>query len=228
MAKVTGLTWLPWIGVRYQDLPASRRLLIVGESHYSNETEAAKIAAAIDEIISRRDYTRAVVSECCIDQDWRNKTLDALPKLFFRTSAINRQAFWADICFYNFVQRPMRFNSYGPERPSFTDFVDGWGVFARVVEILRPSCCVFIGVEAANSFNFVMGERCPPIRSTERIGRTSARTTRMQSGEHGFPVHFVQHAGKFFSWSQWHEYLKRHCVEIGPILDDPRYAAPSD
>jgi hypothetical protein len=132
------LTWLPWIGASFPIRCPDNRLLIVAESHYSNEEDPAKIAADLRGILNNRDFTREVVRDSATEREWRNKTLDAIPKLLFATPQIERQKFWNDIAFYNFVQRPMNCGT-DRERPQPKEFEQGWLVFADVLRVSNPA-----------------------------------------------------------------------------------------
>ena len=196
--KVHGLTWLPWVGQRFSERLPHHRLLVVGESHYfrGNTPEERQI--------DREGYkdsrsTRIMVAE----RGWGAKTWNTLPRLLFKTTDVDLSKFWADAAYYNFIQRPMDYNQEGqPERPSPDNFAEGWKVFAEVVRILQPSQCLFIGVAAANSFN--LGS----ISYSQQVGRTWARVAKLELAGNTIELIFVQHLGKYFSWSQWHDYLQ--------------------
>lgn len=227
LESVSGMTWLPWVGSRYGIRSCNERLLVVGESHYTRPSSPDQLAKIIQDHIDYRPYTRDVVSECLVHQDWRNRTLDTLPKLLFGTSSIDRVKLWSDTAYYNFVQRLMHYNRKGqPERPTWDDFVLGWQVFSDIVRILRPSHCVFIGVAAANSFDYALktlGHSHTPVQRTEYISRTQGRRASITIDGHMTEIAFVQHLGKFFSWSQWHRYLRSHHRELTAWLDAQRY-----
>lgn len=209
--EIQGLTWLPWVGHLFSQRPADKRLLIVGESHYVRPQSPDQLERIIQQHLNYPQYTRDVVSECLVNAKWTNRTLDTLPKILFRTSDIDRERLWGDTAFYNFVQRPMHYSQEGqPERPIWKDFVSAWKVFAAVVRAIQPSHCLFIGVEAANSFNHAMtsyGLPFVPAVWTQQIGRTYARIARLDLPGASTELFFIQHAGKFFSWSRWNDYL---------------------
>lgn len=223
-----GLTWLPWVGASYTERPQDQRILIVGESHYVRPARERNLAEVIQEHLSYENYTRDVVSECLIHQEWPNRTLDTLPKLLFGTSEIDRELFWCDTAYYNFVQSPMHYNREGsPERPSWESFVDGWGVFLQVVSLLRPSYCLFIGVAAFDSFNHVMsgaGVEHEEVQRTEKISRTYGRRASLHIDFNVASLIGIQHLGKYCSWSRWHDYLIRNHQDIVAILGSRNYA----
>lgn len=222
-----GLTWLPWVGAAYFNRPEAQRFLIVGESHYVRPEREEDLAKVIESHLNYPGYTRDIVSECLIYQEWPNRTLDALPKLLFGTGEIDRKRFWSDTAFYNFIQSPMHYNRDGaPERPSWESFVSGWTTFIDVVGVLRPRHCLFIGVEAFNSFNYAMSKADVShdhVQWTEQISRTYGRMTSVANGSYTLTLAGVQHLGKYCSWSQWRDYLIRKHPDIVTLLDVGRY-----
>lgn len=225
--KANGLTWLPWIGRKFPSLPAESRFLIVGESHYVRPKEGEDLEKVIEDHLRCPNYTRDVVWECLIYQEWPNRTLDTLPKLLFGSSDIDRELFWSDAAFYNLVQNPMHYNREGsPERPSWEAFVSGWATFMQVVRILQPSHCLFIGVEAFNSFNYSMtqcGGNFTEVSWTEQVGRTYGRKALITTEENEIELIGVQHLGKYCSWSSWREYLGRHHPDLMLHLGSTQY-----
>lgn len=222
-----GLTWLPWVGEAFLDRPHTERLLIVGESHYVRPKDGEDLSKVIADHLSYADYTRDVVAECLVYQAWPNRTLDTLPKLLFGTDQIDRERYWSDTAFYNFIQVPMHYNREGsPERPSWEAFVAGWSSFLDVVRILEPSHCLFIGVAALDSFNHSMNELGVPhedVQWTEQVGRTYGRRASLPVSSGVSTLLGVQHLGKYFSWSRWRDYLQRHHADLIGFIDAGRY-----
>lgn len=225
---VAGLTWLPWVGRNFSRRPPATRLLVVGESHYVRADSKEHLETIRTEHLEAPRYTREVVSECLINADWPNRTLDNIPKVLFRTPTYDRARLWADTAFYNFVRRPMHYNQEGqPERPSWDDFVVGWRVFLEVIRIIQPSQCLFIGVEASRSFDHCMTAAGLPFVSVawpRKIGRTWARTARVEIEGRVAELLFVQHFGKYFSWGQWHDHLQAQHPEFMSWIAAEQYA----
>lgn len=224
-----GLTWLPWVGRTYDQKPQSARLMIVCESHYTNERDEVKARQIIEQHHRSPTYTREIVQELGPDRDWENNTFNALHKTLFLTDAPNREAFWADVCCYNFVQRMLWYPPDDPERPTPEDFVHGWRTFLNVATLLKPSHCLFVGVEAANHFNgFMSGQsfQFVPAKWTEQVGRSWGRLASVEIEGRPISLHFIRHSGKYFSWSGWHEYLQRNAPEMMTLLANPAYQPP--
>jgi hypothetical protein len=211
--SVQGLTWLPWVGQRYFERPPQQRLLVVGESQYY-KTQAEREERSRDP-----KYTRDIVSESLIHGEWTTPTLTNIPKLLFKTSDIDGFKLWGDSAYYNFIQRLMDYKQDGqPERPNGDDFAAGWRVFAEVVRVIQPSHCLFIGVQAANSYN--LGS----VSCTQQVGRTWARVAKLEAAGKTTELIFVQHLGKYFSWSEWHDYLQARHTDFMSWIGAESYA----
>lgn len=227
LAAIEGLTWLPWVGGEFSKRPAEQKLLIVGESHYTKAQSQEQLAGIVQSHNNHSPHTRDVISQCLINKEWNNHTLDTLPRLFFSTTNIDRRRFGADTAFYNFIQRLMHYNQGPqPERPTWNDHLLGWRIFADVAKTLKPSHCMFIGVGAANSFNYSMknlGLKHTEVEKTERISRTQGRRASLSIEGHTTEIAFVQHLGKYFSWRKWQDYLRSNHSELITWLDAQRY-----
>ena len=210
---VPNLTWQPWVGTRYPKLSRAKRVLVVGESHYSTEPNPKKVLEAKRVLSAAADYTRRVIHECPISGAWRNPTLENIARFLLGRPAKNRAGLWSELAFYNFIQRPMEYGAR-KERPTWNDWVLGWEVFCRVVEVLNPSHCIFIGVEAAKSFQWVMTRRAVktlPIQKVQKVRRTWARAGGLVVGGHTVGLSFMRHCGAHFSWADWHRFLQSQC-----------------
>lgn len=227
LADTSALTWVPWVGENYANLPEGRKILIVAESHYSNEHDPEKIHRSLESILNERSYTRAVVSESLVNGDWTTRTLSTMHQLFY--SPRDRRTFWGDVAFYNIIQKPMWFRPGNPERPTWQDFWKGWEAFVQVIEILKPDHVLFIGVEATNHFNNFMNHHNREhvrIEWSEKIGSAYARTAQLSVGEKQIPLHFIKHCGSYFSTDRWSDYLHRNAGELMASLAISANAAP--
>jgi len=221
-----GLTWLPWVGADYGRTPG--RILIVGESHYSNEPVPENVAAKKAECMKDPKYTREIVAEYPLegkDAGWprNNPTFDNLHRALLKTDLLcpeemgKRGLLWKQIGFYNFVQRPMDCGGGRRERPSPDDFLNGWPIFLEVVRVLRPRTCIFLGVGASNLFNRAM-ENMGIEHTAVGWGESINRVYRRHGGSltvDGNPTQllFMQHTSQFFSWKLWNEYLEVNMAE---------------
>jgi hypothetical protein len=132
-----------------------------------------------------------------------------------RTS--DSSALWSRICYYNFIQRPMKYGRY-KERPEPIDWRDGWRVFRQVVEVLKPRHCIFIGVTASHHFSHVTSgpnDEASDVLKLTKVRRTWARAAHLRAHETEIGITFMRHCGAHFSWMDWHQVLLKQC---GPAL----------
>ena len=215
---ITKLKWLPWVGRCFSERPQGARLLIVGESHYEWEGGGSKDA------LQKPKFTRRVVSEHAITRKvCPSPIFDNLSLLLFGTGQYERERFWSDVAFYNFVQRPMKDKS---ERPSREDFVSGWSTFTDVIPVLKPSHALFIGVSAFDCFNYSMSVQSADfteVQWTEQVGTTYGRKASISTESETVALLGVRHTSQYFSWSSWRDYLGRCHRDLTAFIDAEGY-----
>jgi hypothetical protein len=204
------LQYYPFVGENYKK--AKEKILIVGESHYAENTKES------EEIHKHQNLTRAVINDKGINRDYRKtKTFTNFHKAIFTNDTFDSQKFWDLLAFYNFVQRPM-FSS--KHRPIFKDFTDGWQTFFKVIEIIKPTSIIFIGVKASDFLQNAISTSEYSLQNykwDEKISRTYPRKGTLVSKENiSTQVLFMQHSGRHFSHAKWNNYLQKH---LGQKLD---------
>jgi hypothetical protein len=216
-----------------------KRLLIIAESHYvqagrgeDDDVRRKQLEKLRKQHTTDKQYTRAVVSEYCINDSWGcyNRTLDGIPKTLFGTVEIDRERFWSDAAFYNFVQRPMDYQRQGgPEQATREDFSSGWPLFSEVSKILEPSHCLFFGVRASNTFNATVIDRGiagQAVTYSEQINNVWPREAAIKVDNRMVPLTFLKHPSKFFSPGEWNKYLTAHHSALMNWIRVERYFLP--
>jgi hypothetical protein len=199
IAEIKNLTWMPYIGDDYEKAPTNKKILIIGESHYGQGAD-----------IMNPNFTNEIIRDMAINRNYDGiKIFLNLHLALFGNDNFNTQKFYTNVSFYNFVQRPM---SLSIERPSPQDYVDGWGSFFNLIEVLKPSCCLFIGVTAFNYFSDVPNFVAQDIGHS-KVDSVWPRKKILTSGQYSLPCYFIKHTSKFFSWPSWNEYLKNNIGE---------------
>jgi len=75
--------------------------------------------------------------------------------VFLETNNFKREfLFWEHVAYYNFITRLMDYRK--KERPMWGDFYNSWDTFIKVIKVIKPTDCVFIGVSATYSFDIAM------------------------------------------------------------------------
>ena len=202
--QIKNLKWLPFIGSNYATVPQLNKLLIVGESHYhDNSTQSIQKHNAID-------YTRVVIEELAIKRRyWNTKIFQNFHKALFQNDNFDANLFWNLVSFYNFIQKPMETNK---GRPGYDDFYNSWTVFFEIIKIIKPKTCIFIGTKASNSLHNAISNSSLVMKSFEKepkISRTYPRKAILTNNQDlEVELIFIQHTSKYFSWSKWNKYLQ--------------------
>lgn len=204
------LQYYPFIGENYKS--AKEQILIVGESHYADNTKES------EEIHTDAYLTRAVVNDKGIERSYgKTKTFTNFHKAMVSNDTFNSQKFWDLLAFYNFVQRPM-FSS--KHRPNTKDFREGWKTFYKVIDIIKPTAIIFIGVKASDFLNSSLKTSDYFIENYKRddkISRTYPRRGNLIAKDgNSTQLIFMQHSGHHFSHHEWNKYLKKN---LGAKLD---------
>ncbi len=195
--EIEGLNWLPWVGANYGEIPDNKKVLIVGESHYLGGTEE-NIKQHFDQ-----EFTRVVIKEQGIGNNHYTRIFPNLYKALFQQKDFNTEKFWNNVCYYNFVQRPM--NSLS-NRPKASDFYDGWKVFEELVDKLQPSVVIFIGTSSNNYFDRYTKKHNSELNSFHRedkINNTYPRVSESKDRK----LYAIKHTSKFFSGDKWNKFL---------------------
>jgi uracil-DNA glycosylase len=201
-AEMDGLKWLPYVGENY--FKNETRIFIIGESHYQEENETS-IRQAKNVRLTRKMLTDFGIRK----KYWKTKIFQNFYKALFRTDKINSVEFWKNLVFYNFVQRPMTNNK---ERPNKSDFKNSWTTTFKLIEILKPNVCIFIGVESANYFYNVIGKsnfEKKSFKEDSKISNTRPRKVIIVDKlGNEIKLIFIQHTSSRFSWDKWNKYLR--------------------
>ena len=197
--KIDGIKWLPWIGIKYFSCPPKYKLLIVGESHYhDNSSESI-------EKHNKESFTQEVVQDLAVNRNYYNtKMFKNLHLALCDHDDFQSDKLWELISFYNFIQRPMVTNK---ERPSKEDHLKAWAVFFELIDKLKPAKVLFIGVEASNYLSLY--RRDIKVTKETKIGTTSPRSAKIDVAyqEDPLELYFIKHTSQYFSSEKWHQYL---------------------
>lgn len=130
------IVFKPWIGNTYQK--AKTKILILGESHYcGDETELSGVTNKVMDTLI--DYYKGNNPF----EPWM-RTFAKFANVFAgrQLSNIEKQQFWQQIMFYNYVQQPTK----GPRiAPSFENFQSSYGAFLEVIDLHNPNKIILWG-----------------------------------------------------------------------------------
>lgn len=202
--KIKELKWSPYIGDKYYD--SDKKILFLGESHYhDNNLNSIKWN-------NKPTFTREIHSEFAIRKnDKRTKLFYNLNRALFRNNdRIDTNILWNKLAFYNFIQSSMNTNK---SRPNKNDFMKGWSTYFKLIEILKPEFCLFIGTESSKylekAIKFSEYEIIK-FEKFEKINNTFPREVKIKNIEGKvITLIFIKHTSQFFSWNEWNIFLKK-------------------
>lgn len=203
LKQIEGLKWLPWIGDVFSNLPSDQKIMIIGESHYHDNT-----AQSIEKH-NHPEYTRAVIKELAIDRlYYGTKIFPNLYRALFGNDTFDSAKLWEFLSYHNFIQRTLSTNV---DRPAKSDYVSGWKTLFQMAELTKPTTCIFLGTTAANTL--ALGIKGTEFSTKgvvweERIGTSYAKTATIRNGAgECIELIFIKHPSKYFPWQKWNEYL---------------------
>lgn len=202
--KSNNISIYPWIGNNYNDT----KVLVVGESHYldfkDNESREKYEATA--------SHTRDVVSDS-LHSHFTSNTFKNLVEMF---SGKDKELFWDNVAFYNFVDRIMdkEIGTSKNERPKAEDYRNSWSNFIEIAKILKPDLCIFIGVSASDHFKKAITKMKSIIGEvswcSEPINRTFPRKGYLEVESKKMELVFIKHTSQFISVDPWLNFLKEN------------------
>ncbi|HHT82529.1 MAG TPA: hypothetical protein GX003_03740 [Acholeplasmataceae bacterium] len=215
--EVKGLTWLPWVGSNYNE----NRLLLVGESHYAQGDNGEEDLDCYNSFLRDKNATISIVEDVLDGSTWNffTNTHYALTG----NDNVDREAFWKNVAFYNFIQRPMHTTG---DRPSPSDYKTGWEVFFELLKVIKPTHCIFLGsggskylwplVEKNDDIEFIK-DKCTIEQWDKKIGRFFGKVAHLEFEDVSTDITFIRHPSAFFKKEEWHNYLME---KAGPILKE--------
>ncbi|WP_395732414.1 hypothetical protein [Prosthecobacter sp.] len=108
--QIGNLAWLPWVGINFSSRKPLQRLLIVGESHYFGEVTEERYIELLQSHKEDAMHTRHAFDEFMLKRKCKIKTYENIPRLLMSTDRFDRDRFWQDTAFYNFIQAANSFN----------------------------------------------------------------------------------------------------------------------
>ena len=218
--KIENLTWYPWVGKDYA--LSNRRVLIIGDSHYAVD-DGNFDEDCYNDFISNKDTTRKFAEGYMNGEEWNfNRNLRLC--LLNVDDKTLLKPLWGKIAFYNFIQEPMKQRD---AKPTIEQYKIAWNVFVKLLKIIKPTDCIFIGVRSETGFGSCMyelglkEEKEYDIKNMNRkINGTLPREAFIKfSDEYRLRLLFIKHTSIGFTYSDWHEFLKKEMPEAMIFLN---------
>lgn len=139
--KVSGVYYQPWCGPHYGDASASpfrsRRILVLGESHYTTRADG-----------DGPDLTEWCVENYALNEKKRRRYFTSVASALTGERPVSipsKQAAWRSIAFYNYVQK--RVGAAARRRPTEEMWNEGSKPFRAVLKALAPDVVFVFGKE---------------------------------------------------------------------------------
>jgi hypothetical protein len=198
-----GVAFLPWIGEEYEKGWHGRKVLVLGESHYSTWTDADRerrehscgptfTRECVDEVVRRVDGARLFRS---LEQALLNEErLDGW-------APNGGSPLWSRLAFYNFVQSPV--DGGARVSPTSRQFQESFGAFKAVIDAIAPQRVIVCGMR-------LWGQMPSDILQSDNL-HSRVQAYRLLSGQAVWCL-AIHHPSSAFSWKRWHgeiiEFLK--------------------
>jgi len=207
LEEIKELKWKPFIGERYFD--NDKKILLVGESHYTDINET-------NENFDKIDFTRWIVDEMGIEEySYQAKFFKNVNRLFVRSTT---KDFWNSVSFYNFIQRPM----VGiQERPRTADFNLGYNVFVDIIKLLEPNYVIFLGSKCAdylNNFSIKNGYDFSSVTWHDNINGTYLKKSNVTINGKKIQMIFIKHPSVAFNVDKWRSVINTEIPDINSII----------
>lgn len=212
--KIQSLNWLPWVGKNYTKQPAGKKLLIVGESHY------VPLGEDPDDVYSHMDWTRKFVSKEGLKLT-SLYTGNAINPLVCNTERAifnekcptdeNKKNLWYSVAFYNLIQRLLT-SINTEDRPTEKDFLTGWEVFLKVIDILNPNICLVLGKAGFGLLGHYLKNN-PTDWSIRVEIHGQEKIAFLSKNEREIKLIFIRHPSQYFSWTKWAEIINQQVFE---------------
>lgn len=209
LQEINNLTWLPWIGENYAGLARDEKILLIGESHYYGEGESNHDK---DQFFTRKIIKRVIDKGTTTNEIKIWKFFISTIRLLIPGSSLSKEQerkLWSNVAFYNFVQRSVRKND-NKDKPSKDDFYKGWPPFFKLVKVINPAVCIFLGASSAQQFskaNQTLKQNIT-LSKDKKINGAWARSGTFSSDNGNIELVFIKHPSSRFSTNLWREYLE--------------------
>ena len=213
-SDIKNLTWLPWVGRKYDDFH-DFRILIIGDSHYTTDEDNNSDEKCFNDYMTDKNATRKVLQDFIEGKDiW--KFYRNLQRTLQNGENTRTEHMWERIAFYNFIQTPMKTKD---EKPDDEKYQTAWPCFAEIVKILKPTHCIFNGVRNETCYGNLMskfGHLSEIWNLDKKINGTFPRRATVNINGLMPEILFIKHPSSRYSPSLWRDFLNK---EIPGLID---------
>lgn len=191
--------------------------MVVGESIYEWKDENRKI---FKERYARKTGLRETHNNHALSFGRNSHYVRNLERAIFAASTPKDEqklALWTSVAYHNLVLSPL---SNIKQRPTHTQFVEGWSEVLDLCGLLSVEQLLIYGVGSRGALREVALEKglsCR-IREGSKVGRCTAHLGLIDTGNAQIRLLFIRHPSEFFSWKRWGHVIRENLtVQFGDL-----------
>jgi hypothetical protein len=201
------LRWWPWVGSQYAISPT--KTMVLGESIYEWKDENQKI---FQERYASTMGLRETHNNHALNFRRNSRYVRNLERAIFAVPTPKdeqKRALWTSVVYHNLVLSPL---GSIEQRPSHTQFVEGWSEVLDLCGLLRVEQLLIYGVSSKGALLEAAqnkGLSCH-IQKGPQVGRCAARLGLIDTGSVQIKFLFIRHPSEFFSWKRWGHVIREN------------------
>lgn len=190
--ETTKIHFRPWVGKNYGPGIGGKRLLVLGESHYSDADDPELTQVVMEKLLGyklgRGEYEPWMKTFTVFERAVAGREL----------SGGESAAFWNSVLFYNFVQEAMPCRG---KRPTGRQFAESAAAFEELLNEYEPDLIIAWGTALFDRTPVLDGRDTPSIGHdgvdiyTYEYTLRSGKTCRMMR---------MSHPAYGYAWDWWH------------------------
>lgn len=193
----TNIHFRPWVGDNYEKGIGGKRLLVLGESHYSDTDDPELTQTVMKKLF---DYKLGAGEY----ESWM-KTFTVFERAMTgrELSGEESVAFWNSVLFYNFIQEMLPGAGYRPTRKQFAGSA---AAFDEVLNEYEPDLIITWGTALFDNTPALDGRDAPSIELDNNAIYTYEYV--LLSGKHCKMLR-MSHPSRNYSIVKWHEIISK-------------------
>ncbi len=128
----------------------------------------------------------------------------------------DNQNVFLKMAYHNLIQEPLLSRQ---KKPSEEQSSIGWKVLLSVINILKPTNCIVLGVRNDKGFNKNMRKLKVTFQEIEKLQNKISNTKPRKAMINDVNICFIQHPGNYYSPEKWHNFLKEEMPEVMQFLN---------
>lgn len=185
--------FLPWVGNNYNSEGTSKRVMVLGESHYCAQPSDAIPEITRNAIWKAKNRTETYKAYTSFEKTFLGKV---------KVSDEEANQVWDSLLFYNYVQYPMPTRN---TRPSIAQFRDAEVPFFQVINNYSPDSIIVWGSPLYNKLP-QQGHQGPDLKVDGAQLETWVYT--LSNGKEAKVMYMEHPSSRGFLWNEWNEKVR--------------------